>query len=54
MLHGFGKPTHDADGNKALFKPLSTTYSDSDAMEVDSFRKFNAAKESSARDQSPA
>jgi hypothetical protein len=39
---------------KYCIEPLSTTYADSDAMSVDSFPKFNAAKASSARDQSPA
>jgi len=34
--------------------PLSTTYTNLDAMPVDSFPKFNTAKASLAQDQSPA
>jgi hypothetical protein len=39
---------------KYHIKPLTTTYTDSDAMSVDSLPMFNAAKASSARDQCPA
>jgi hypothetical protein len=38
---------------KYRIKLLSTTYVDSDAMPVDSFPKFNAARVNSAQGQSP-
>jgi len=51
---GLENPCTMLTATKYRIKPLSTTYADSDAMPVDSFPKFNAAKVSSARDQSPA
>jgi hypothetical protein len=39
---------------KYRIKLLSTTYVDLDAMPVDSFPKFNAARANSAQVQSPA